>query len=423
MSEQKTSLSYELRTDFWRYKIVWRELGLGAELYESKNTVSVKHGNKVIWWWRPEKHHQQVKQESEKLAQLFARLTKKPEEFTPQEMSPERLVKAFVRHVLKLPINQQTKRYGDRFYYLVNSRPQLLDMDDLSQVQKSDELYGFNYELLGNSSHWHHLYLAPQPQGYAIELDIESAHFRALLKQPTLMLCDPGVKSGKPYFISDGGAMQKLRELNPQLPKWFRFRMLEIIGSHELRFYQINPATFSGEERCRPALNYGMAFNAVHKALYTVYETKALLANIVGDDLLRSHTDSFCIKAQMTRRAEEEMLAALKERGFEVSCKGIGWAHFWDIDTGILGLGKPKGYIDEINELRSRDGVYAKYCPLGMYKRWQHWLPPIPEWMLKEESGQIEFAPTKSAPKLSPEKLAGQWQIKIDGQWYRQKPE
>jgi len=30
----------------------------------------------------------------------------------------------------------------------------------------------------------------------------------------------------------------------------------------------------------------------------------------------------------MSRTAETEMLTALAERGFEVSCKGIGWAHF-----------------------------------------------------------------------------------------------
>lgn len=421
MSEEKIPLSYELRTDFWRYKIVWRELGVGAELYESRNTVSVKHGNKVIWWWRPEKHHQQVKQETEKFAQLFAQLTKKPEEFTSEKMSPDGLIHAFITHYLKLPINEQTQTYGDRYYYLAETRPQLLKEHNLAQVQTSDQAYGFNYELLGNSSHWHYLYLAPQPQGYAIELDIQYAHFAALLKQPTLLLSDPGI-GRQPDFIDDGGAMERLREINPELSKWFRFQMLEIITRYKLRFYVINPATGLAEEQSGDPMNYGMAFNAAHKAIYTVYETMALVANLVGDDLLRSHTDSFCVKATMTRRTEEEMLLVLKERGFEPSCKGIGWAHFWDIDRGILGFSKPKGHFDEIDELRKRDGVYAKYCPLGMYQRWEHWLPPIPEWML-ESSGQIEFAPIKSALKLSPEKLAGQWQIKIDGQWYRDKPE
>jgi hypothetical protein len=282
MNEKK----YELRTDFWCYEKVWRELGTGAELYDSQDTITITHRSKVIWWWRPERQHQQIKDETLKLAELFGGISQKPEEFTPDKMSPERLVKAFIRHVLKLPMNKQTKRYGDRYSYLVKTRPQLLDMDELSQVQRSDQVYGFNYELLGDASHWHYLYLAPQPIGYAIELDIKGASFTAFLKQPTMLLNDPGI-GRQPYFIGDGGAMGRLREISPQLPKWFRDRMLEIIGSHELKPYQINIYTGLGELNKKEnitVINYGMAFNAAHKAIYTVYQTMAEVANLVKDD-------------------------------------------------------------------------------------------------------------------------------------------
>ncbi|MBG1268708.1 hypothetical protein [Nostoc sp. WHI] len=400
--------NYELRTDYWCHVRVCRELGIGAELYDSQDTITIKHGSQVIWWWKPDRQHQQIRLETEALAELFGAISQKPEEFTTDKMSPERLVKAFIRHVLKLPMNKQTRRYGNRYYYLVETRPQLLEMDELAQVQRLDQEHGFNYDLLGNASHWHYLYLAPQPQGYAIELDIESAHFTAFINQQTMLLSDPG-EYGQPYFQGDGGAMKRLREISPQIPKWFRCRMLEIIGSHKLEYYQFNPATGSSETKVNPNVIYcGMAFNAVHKAIYTVYQTMAEVANLVKDDLLRSHTNSFVLKATMSRTAETEMLNALTERGFEVSCKGIGWAHFWDIDKGILGFSKPKGHIEDLEELRKRDGVYVKPMPRQMYDRWGHWLPEIPEEILTNAK-RYEFVPVRSIPKVSPEKVGGYW--------------
>lgn len=404
MSEQ----NYELRTDYWCHVKVWRELGLGAELYDSQDTITVKHGSKVIWWWKPDRQHQQIRLETEALAELFGAISQKPEEFTTDKMSPQKLVKAFIRHVLKLPMNKKTKSYGNRYYYLARTRPQLLEMDELAQVQKLDQEHGFNYELLGNASHWHYLYLAPQPQGYAIELDIESAYFTAFLKQPRMLLCDPG-DSGKPYFVGDGDAMKRLREINPQLPKWFRFRMLEILGSHELKYCEFDPATGSSETKVNPNVIYcGMAFNAVHKAIYTVYQTMAEVANLVRDDLLRSHTDSFIVKATMSRSAEAQMLTALADKGFSVSCKGIGPIHFWNINLGTHGFGKPKGDIEEINELLQRDRVSIKPMPREMYERWQHWLPEIPD-DIRTSAKHYEFIPKKSIPKVSPQKLAGYW--------------
>lgn len=411
------TLNYELRTDFWLHIKILRELGPGAKMYDSHNTITITHGSKVIWWWKPEKRDQQIKQETQSLAELFGKISKKPEEFTREKMSPERLVKAFLTYVLKLKLNKQTEIYGDRYPYLVEFRPLLFDMEEFSQVPKSDQKYGFDYEILGDASHWHYLYLAPEPKDYAVELDIKSAYFTAFLKQPTMLLNDPGVESGEPYFMSDGGAMARLREINPELPEWFRLRMLRILGSHELEFYEMNYATGLAELTVQSnVINYGMAFNATHKAIYTVYKAMAEVANLIRDDLLRSYTDSFCIRARMSRENEQLMLDALKERGFEVSCKGIGWTHFWDIDRGVLGFGKPKGHFDEIVELVKRDGVFVKPTPRELYQRWSHWLPPIPQWML-DSDGHIEFTPLKNAVKVSPEKLGGEWRIKIDGKW------
>ena len=99
--------TYELREDFWCHAKIHRELGPGARLYDSPNTITITSGNRVIWWWRPEKKHQQIKQETEKLSELFAELTKKPEEFSPNKMSPERLVKTFIKHYLNLTIDEK----------------------------------------------------------------------------------------------------------------------------------------------------------------------------------------------------------------------------------------------------------------------------------------------------------------------------
>lgn len=395
---------------------ILRELGSNAKMYDSHNTLSIMHGSKLIWWWRTEKHHQQIKQETLRLGELFAQISKKPEEFIPEKMSPGRLIRAFITHVLKLDLDKKTKRYGDRYYYLVKDRPLLFEMDEFEQVPKSDAKFGFDYELLLKASHWHYLYLAPDPQDFGIELDIKSAYFTAYLKQPTMLLDDPGV-GRQPAFIADGGAMKRLRDINPELPKWFRLQMLGILGSHEQEYYQINPESgFAEKKLFSGAIKYGMAFNAAHKAIYTVYKTMAEVADLIRYDLLRSHTDSFCLRANMGHAAEGLMLIALKQRGFEVSCKGIGWTHFWDIDRGLLGFGKPKGHFDEIVELVKQDGVFVHPTPRAIYQRWSRWLPPIPQWML-DSDGQIEFTPLKNAPKVSPERLAGEWRINIHGQW------
>lgn len=110
----------------------------------------------------------------------------------------------------------------------------------------------------------------------------------------------------------------------------------------------------------------------------------------------------------MSRSAEAQMLTTLAEKGFTVSCKGIGYSHFWNIDQGILGFGKPKGHIQDLEELRKRDGIWVKGMPRELYERWNHWLPEIPD-HIRTSAKHYEFVPMKSIPKVSEEKLAGCW--------------
>lgn len=73
-----------------------------------------------------------------------------------------------------------------------------------------------------------------------------------------------------------------------------------------------------------------------------------------------------------------------------------------------MGFGKPKGHIEDLEELRKRDGVYVKPMPRQMYERWGHWLPEIPQEILTN-ANRYEFVPVKSIPKVSPEKVGGYW--------------
>ena len=420
-------MEYELRKDILRHVKVLREMGDGARLYDSHNTISIAKGQKVITWWKTDKDSQKVKQETLRLAEQFAEISRKPEEFIPEKMTPGRLIRAFLEHVIKLKLEGKAKIYGERYYYLVKERQELLREDDLDEVISRDEIYDFTaLPLRDNVSHWHYLYLNKNPSGYAIELDIKAAYFTSLLQEKTLIWYDPGKGGGKPHWLNDGGAMDRLREYAPLLPKWFRLQMLGIIGSHELKYETYNYG--NGGKRTQAhidkgGIKYGAAFNVVHKAIYRVYDVMNEIAELVKDDLIRSHTDCFTVKTSMTRRTEAEMLSALAARGFELSCKGIGWAHFWDIDKGVLGRGKPKGRPEEIEDLVRKNNIIINYCPIELFDRWSHWLPPIPSWMKKMGSDKFDFVPTKLVTKYSPERLQGYWRVKVNGEWISKMPD
>lgn len=418
-------MKYELREDYYSYIEMMRHLGAGAKRYDSHNTITIVHGNKVITWWKPGKEHNEVRKETYQLAEKFAQLSGNYEAFQPEKMTPGRLIRAFLKHIIKLEITGKSKIYGDRYYYLVKERQQLLSEQCISEVDMRDTSYGFTaLPLRENASHWHYLYLAEKPSGYAIELDIKAAYFTSLLQEKTLFWYDPGKGGGNCFWLPDGGAMLRLNEYVEEIPKWFRLQMLGIIGSHQREYGTLDLATgFIIPQVDNGAIKYGSAFNTVHKAIYRVYKVMSEVANQVGVDLLRSHTDCFTLKASMTRRAEAEFLSALAARGFTVSCKGVGWAHFWDIDRGLLGMGEPKGHLKEIDDLRQRDGVYVKYAPPEMWDRWSHWLPPVPRWMAHMGSEILDFVPSKKIPKCSPEKLQGYWRIWKDGQWISKIPE
>ncbi len=153
-------MEYEVRTDILRHIKVLKELGDGARLYDSHNTISVVKGKKITTWWKPDKNTQEVKQETLKLAEQFAEISRKPEEFIPEKMTPGRLIRAFLEHVIKLRLEGKAKVYGERYYYLVKERQELLREDDLDEVISRDEIYGFTaLPLRDNVSHWHYLYL------------------------------------------------------------------------------------------------------------------------------------------------------------------------------------------------------------------------------------------------------------------------
>src|SRR4028119_2352393 len=413
-------MNYELKNGYYSYFKSLKEMGDGAKLYDSHNTISIVKGDKVLTYWKEGKDNQKVKEETLKLAAQFAKESGKPEEFASERMTPGRLIRGFLKHIIKLKIEGKAKIYGDRYYYLAKQRQQLLQEDDIDEVFSLDEVYGFtSLPMRENVSHWHYLYLAANPVGYAIELDLTAAYLTSLLQEKTLFWYDPGKGRGNCFWLPDGGAMVRLREWSSELPKWFRLQMLGIMGSHQ-RNYSVFQSGRIVAQSHGGGIKYGAAFNATHKAIYRVYQTMAEVAELVKDDLVRSHTDSFTLKTSMSRRQEALFLSSLADKGFKCSYKGIGWAHFWNIDMGILGMGKPKGNLMKLEELRKQDKVFVNPMPIEEYDRWAHWLPPLPEWIKKSGSDIVDFVPCKSVPKRSPELLQGYWRAWVNGKWHVQ---
>lgn len=408
---------YELNSGYYSHIKVLRKLGASAQLYDSHDTVSIINGKKIITFWKPGKKHEKVKEETLRLGELFAKESGKPEEFTPEKLTPGRLIRGFLKHIIQLKLEDKAKIYGDRYYYLAVQRQELLAEGALEEVEYLDQEYSFTELGLGvESNHWHYLYLSPEPKGYAIELDLTAAYMTSLLQEKTFFWYDPGKGGGNCFWLPDGGALARLREWIPELPKWFRLQMLGIMGSHERKYSTVDLKGEIIQKVDRGGIKYGAAFNTVHKAIYRVYATMSAIADQVKDDLIRCHTDSFTLRTSMTRRAEAEILSTLAQKGFQCSCKGIGWAQFLDINTGLMGMGEPKN-VTRVEEAVKEGIIRPMYMPIEHYDRWAHWLPPMPEWIKQSGSELVDFVPCKSVLKKSPEQLQGYWRVKVNDEW------
>jgi len=424
-------MNYEINENYYTWLMEARNLSQGqhhVRIYDGHYTITVdcpKLQKKLIFW-KPaseEPKVDKVRADSYYLAGEFHKLTAKKEFADLTSITPGRLIRLWAKYILKLSLNQKKlKIYGDKYCYLARTRPQLKlikhksfplsEVDCFSQadlelvkgrlsldrqfskeelILNLDSLYGFTKIIKEDHSHWHYLYLADNPSGYVIELDIKSAYLTSLLKEKTLFWYDTG-REKSPYYMPDGGLIKRLKTWQSDLPKWFRLQLLGIWASHSSGFSYLDAENPMPKEAQDLIISHGVVFNVTHKAILGVYKDVAAIAKVCGKALVRSHTDSVAVRVTtlanpqedaMTVEQVDDLVEDINRMGYLVSCKGFGYAHFFDNEKGFIGNKPYIGQSDQIKDLIKETGKHP-YIPAAtpqLYSEFRHWFrgePPMP---------------------------------------------
>ena len=133
--------------------------------------------------------------------------------------------------------------------------------------------------------------------------------------------------------------------------------MIGQMATHRMTFATM-PNRKSGDFRLKwntiEKVKYGYAFNRTHQAILRVYRLLEAIHKIGGDAIKRIHTDSFALSADCVPTIETEIFALLDDKGFGYSCKAQGTAHFFELNSGIIGrkfIGVPFEIREKIKNL------------------------------------------------------------------------
>lgn len=233
-----------------------------------------------------------------------------------------------------------------------------------------------------DGSHWHFEFVRVGEPVYAIKLDVKSAYLTSLLNLDSFFLHE------RLGFRPDGGALERLREYVPVLNehKKFRLQLLGVIAQHEKRYEKLDKESRAIVKASHEDYEeWGSAFNAVHEAIKRVHTAMTHCSQMLGEYLIRSHTDCFLIRADCPEAVEKRVVTYMNQKGFTLACKEgtigyrIGLSKFWDLNTGFIGRYPiPKGQGGDIKERIEEDGIDLQeiYNPIpqNIINRWSHWL-------------------------------------------------
>ncbi len=229
-------------------------------------------------------------------------------------------------------------------------------LKDVIGLDYKNTQFSMNWrEIAKKGDHWHYQKCIPGEHGYTFEIDIKSAYFAALLHYDSLM-CDANGKD-----IDDNGALERLRILAPEMPKWLRLQLLGCLASHEKKFMVRSerggiPIAVS---RITQQISYGAAFNAAHRAIRRNWRFMKFLDSKLGDDCVRMHTDSFTVKADWSAETEAEIWKILARNGYDCAIKRFGRTYLFDLNRGVIGS-KIIGTKEELVECIEQFGKLKK---------------------------------------------------------------
>ena len=134
--------------------------------------------------------------------------------------------------------------------------------------------------------------------------------------------------------------MENLRVALDSVPKWMRLVMLGQMATHRMTFATMpnrKAGDFSLKWNTIKKVKYGFAFNRTHQAILRVYRLLEAVHKIGGNAVKRLHTDSFALSVDCLPEVEAEIFSLLDDKGFSYSCKAQGTAHFFELNSGIIG--------------------------------------------------------------------------------------
>lgn len=224
-------------------------------------------------------------------------------------------------------------------------------IDDLLKLPYEKTFWSKTYRNLAKSGkHWHYLYCQEKESFWGLEIDLKSAYFSSLFSFKS-MLFHP--LTG---YLSDNNALDNLKILYPQFPKWFRLQFLGCLSSWRV-FYFCRDKTLKDSkeliQKQRYFIKYNAAFNVAHRAILRNYKIMKKLHEIGGKHIRRIHTDSLLVDSAITLEVEQRLFAYIEDKGLKYSIKGFGRCFFWDVNTGFIGnkfVGAP---IDVSDNMRA----------------------------------------------------------------------
>lgn len=189
-------------------------------------------------------------------------------------------------------------------------------------------------QLARDGFHWHYQHVIPGYHPYLMEFDLCAAYMTSLVKYESLYF------SMNQKTKMETRSIENLRAVLPSVPKWIRLIMLGQMAAHRMTFATM-PNRLSGDYSLKyqtiNKISYGYAFNRAHQAILRVYRVLQRVHSIGGLSIARCHTDSFAMSPEIDAQAESEIFNYLDDEGFSYSVKAQGSAHFFDLNSGIIG--------------------------------------------------------------------------------------
>jgi len=220
-------------------------------------------------------------------------------------------------------------------------------IDDLLQLPYQQTYWSKSYRNLAKKgAHWHYTTCDCKQYFWGVEIDIKSAYFSSLLKCKSL-LYSPSIG-----YMADNNALENLKILYKDFPKWFRLQLLGCISSWRVFYQTRDKKSLENRElvvKTRQHIKYGAAFNVAHRAILRNYKIMQKIHEIGGKHIRRMHTDSFLLDIDIPDSIEFAIFDYLAEKGLQYSIKGYGYCYFWDLNTGFIGnkiVGAKSGVID-----------------------------------------------------------------------------